>query len=352
MAKNLFVEYVEESRKSIYKYLKFIFKKNYDEEVAKVYVDTYINSRYYNLSFKESSRVFYLRIKESLVKKMNELLKENEETKKRTGDYVTYKRKEKIIPDMFTAFDYIFFFDKVRDVETMKKITTIEEVVDRLYEKRKADYQIRERQSTKGQFLKLVEDNMHKAEIFLDKYFADNTFDLGIKKYPGNDILYSVDLIVNIRIPMIYSAAAIEVAYNSETIKEERLIAEYLLLSLIVARDIVEINFKDQYLVEFAPTLIKKQKKLGPVLENINDPALQDKINLKITYSDFIKYKDGIFALMREGYKFAIVLDSSFKDKAEIKKLQMFSYIIVSKQVKSYKQLEKSYKKVDKIIFE
>lgn len=352
MAKNLFVEYVELSRKNIIKYLKFIFKKNYDEEVAQVYVDTYIDSRYYNLSYKENSRVFYLRIKEALAKKMNELIESNEEAKKRTGDYVTYKAKQKIIPDMFTAFDYIFFFDKVRDVETMKKITTIEEVVDRLYEKREADYGIKERQDSKQTFLELVEDGMHKAEMFLDKYFADNTFELGIKKYPGNDVLYNVDLMVNIRIPMIYSSAAIEVAYNSETIKEERLIAEYLLLSLIVARDIVEINFKDQYLVEFTPTIIKKPKKLATVLENIEDPALQDKINLKIRYTDFEKYKDGIFSLMKQGYKFALILDNDFKDKAEIKKLQMFSYIIVPKQLRCYKQLEKSYKKVDKIIFE
>ena len=90
MAKNLFVEYVDMSTKSIYKYLKFIFKANYDEDVAQTYVKTYINSRYYNLSYKENSRVFYLRVKESLAKQMNHLLEENEIEKKRTSDYVTY----------------------------------------------------------------------------------------------------------------------------------------------------------------------------------------------------------------------------------------------------------------------
>ena len=63
MINNLFVEYVETARKRIYKYIKLIFKKDYDQEIADIYVENYINARYYNLSYKETSRVFYLRMK-------------------------------------------------------------------------------------------------------------------------------------------------------------------------------------------------------------------------------------------------------------------------------------------------
>ena len=45
MVNNFFVEYVETNRKRIYKYLKFIFKKDYDQEVAEEYVENYINAR-------------------------------------------------------------------------------------------------------------------------------------------------------------------------------------------------------------------------------------------------------------------------------------------------------------------
>ena len=68
MTINFFVEYVETARKRIYKYLKLIFKKDYDPEIADVYVENYINSRYYNLAYKENNRIFYLRIKETLLK--------------------------------------------------------------------------------------------------------------------------------------------------------------------------------------------------------------------------------------------------------------------------------------------
>lgn len=352
MAKNLFEEYVDISTKSIYKYLKLIFKNSYDSEIAQVYVETYINSRYYNLAYKENNRVFYLRIKEALTKKMNQLLEENEKVKNRTEDYVTYRKKEKIIKDMFSSFDYIYFFDKLRNVEHMKRITSIDEVVDRLYQKRQEEYQIKEKIDTSSEFLRIVQQNMFELEEILERYFANNTFELKIDKHSGKNSLYNIELISNLKLPMIYSSAAINMAYNSENTKMERLLAEYMLLSLLVTRDIVECNFKDEYLVEFAPSIFKKKMKLNQTLETINNPALQEKINLKIKYQDFLKYKTEIFELMKNGYKFALVLDHDFEDAEEIKKLQMFSYIIVDRSLRCSKQIEKKYKTSDKIIYE
>lgn len=349
---NLFVEYVETNRKRIYKYLRFIFKKDYDQEIAEIYVDNYINARYYNLSYKENNRVFYLRIKEALLKVMQEQLVKNEKEKDRTGDYVNYRRKEKVLTNMFTAFDYIFFFDKVRDIENMKKIKSIEEVIDKLYQKRENEYLINERVSTKEEFTDLVKSDMESNEAFLNKYFADKTFELGIKKFPNKNNEYNIELISNVTIPMIYSQTAIELAFNTEMIKEDRLLPEYTLLSLMVARDIVEANFKDQYMVEFTTTLLKKKQKLKQVLEIIDDPAIQDKVNLKIHYEELPKYKKELFELMKEGYKFAIELDNSLKDASEIEKLTMFSYIIVPKKVRLYKELMRRNKKAEKIIFE
>lgn len=352
MVKNLFEEYVQTARKRIYKYLKLIFKKDYDNEVAEGYVESYINARYYNLSYKENSRVFYLRIKEALLKKMEEMLEKNEKEKERTRNYINYRQKEKIIQNMFTAFDYIFFFDKVRDVENMKKIKSIEEVIDKLYKKRENDYLIKERVSTKEEFTELIKSDIENSEAYLNKYFADRTFELGIKKAPNKSDIYNIELISNVTIPMIYSQTAINLAFNTEIMKEDRLLPEYALLSLIVTRDIVEANFKDQYIVEFAPTLLKKKQKLKQVLELIEDPAIQDKVNLKIPYEDIKDYKKEIFDLIKEGYKFAVEIDNSLKDAGEIEKLKMFSYIVIGKNVKLYKELMRRYKKANKIIFE
>ena len=352
MVNNLFIEYVETAKKRIYKYLRLIFKKDYDQEIADLYVENYINARYYNLSYKENNRVFYLRIKEALLKVMENQLVLNEKEKERTHNYVNYRQKEKIIQNMYTAFDYIFFFDKVRDIENMKKIKSIEEVIDKLYIKRENEYEINERVSTKQEFIDIVNKNMEDSEAYLNKYFADKTFELDIKKVTDKNNVYKIELISNTTIPMIYSQTAIEMAFNTELIKEDRLLPEYALLSLMVTRDIVEANFKDQYLVEFTISLLKKKQKLKQVLSLISDPALQDKINLKIDYEELPKLKDSLFELMKEGYKFAIVLDNSLKNPAELDKLSMFSYIIVPKKLRLYKEIKRRNKRADKIIFE
>ena len=353
MAKNnFFVEYVEIAKKNIYKYLRLIFKKDYNQEIAEEYVESYINARYYNMSYKETNRVFYLRIKENLLKVMQKLLTKNEKEKERTKDYVKYRTNEKIITDMFTAFDYIFFFDKVREIDNMKKIKNIEQVIDKLYQKRENEYLIKERVSTKEEFVDLIKSDMEESEAFLNKYFLDRTFELSIKREPNHNDIYKIELISNVTIPMIYSQTAIDMAFNSELISEDRLLPEYTLLSLIVLRDIVDANFKDQYIVEFTETLLRKKQKLKKVLEIIDDPAIQDKINLKVNYEDLQKDKKYIFELMKEGYKFAVELDNSLKDAGEIEKLAMFSYIVVPKKVKLYKELMRRYKKSDKIIFE
>ena len=37
MTNNFFVEYVETAKKNVYKYLRFIFRKDYDQEIAEAY---------------------------------------------------------------------------------------------------------------------------------------------------------------------------------------------------------------------------------------------------------------------------------------------------------------------------
>ena len=86
----------------------------------------------------------------------------------------------------------------------------------------------------------------------------------------------------------------------------------------------------------------KKQNKQKNIEEN-NDTQKVEELP---------KYKKEIFELMKEGYKFAIELDNSLKDASEIDKLGMFSYIIVPKKIRLYKEIMRRNKKSQRIIFE
>ena len=76
------------------------------------------------------------------------------------------------------------------------------------------------------------------------------------------------------------------------------------------------------------------------LLNIINNPAIQDKINLKITYSEFCNNKEEIYNLMRNGYRFAVILDETFTpDYINIEKLQVFNFIIESKELRNYEKI-------------
>ena len=342
MSKNLLVEYINFTKKSIKTYLKFILKNQYNEQISSKYIDEYINVRYYNLVNNSKQRAFYLTIKENLRKVKDSLHKENKKSK--FDDVVKYKEKEKSIDNTFDAFDFILFFDNVRSVDTMKSINDMNELLDNLYERREKKYLIKERNSTKNELKHLVKNTMINKEVFLENCFSDK-FELDIKRVNSKNNIYITSLKSNIKMPSLYSESAIQKAFDSQIVKEDRLLVEYTLLSVIVIRDIIEADFKDQYITEFAISLLRKKNKLKNVLKIIDDPALQDKINLNIMYEEFSTNKDKIFSLIKKGYKFCITLDNSLKDVNELSKLSMFSYIIIDKNLRSYKELVKLNKK-------
>ena len=96
-------------------------------------------------------------------------------------------------------------------------------------------------------------------------------------------------------------------------------------------------NFKKIYIVEFAETLLAKKQKLERVLNIIHNSAIQDKLCLKIKHSTYKDNKLIIHDLMREGFRFAVILDETFDLKYEpLEKLEMFKYIIMNSDFKYY----------------
>ena len=123
-------------------------------------------------------------------------------------------------------------------------------------------------------------------------------------------------------------------------VNEDKLIIEYYLVVIQVLKDILKQNFKRQYIVEFASTILKKPKKLKSLLNIINNSGIQDKICLKIKYEQFLERKEQYYELMREGYRIAIIIDNSFETNYKnIETLKMFRFIILKRQSKHYEEI-------------
>ena len=322
MTCNLMEQYVKNTKSFLKSFTKIFFAEKYNEKISDEFISTYIDSRIYSYGEAEQ-RFFYRRIYASLVKRKKELEKEFP------------KLDEKIFEDNLRLYQFIFYIDGVRP------IGDLDEFVRLICASRKIKFDVKDAiKNFQGRVLKAIKDYEQEKENFF-KPFETTDFELDIEKYTLIDNTYKVDIKYNFKIPYIYSNKVINEVFNEGIIKEDKLIIEYTLLTMVCIKDINKGNFTTKYLVEFANTLLKKQSKLKQTLKTINNSAIQDKVFLKITYQDFEENKELIYDLMKDGYRFAIILDDTFNPTLiNLRKLSIFKYMLVPDTCKNYNRIQ------------
>lgn len=319
MSNNVMQEYIKITQEEIISYIKLIFEEQYNKKIALRYMDAYMNVRFYDFYPKDDNLTFRKNFLNALKDEEERILKE-------------FPEKKSLIENMGLFYYYILYFDKI------SYKTDIEETINKLYKIRKKLLQ-KDDIEFKKNFYKTFKTYFTQKEKFLEKYKTDD-FYLKITYYEGVSSTYRVNLNYNIKFPMIYSNQAIDNVFNSGMVQEDKLFVEYNLIAVEVISDILKGNFKKQYIIEFTTTLLEKSRKLNSLLNIINNAAVQDKVNLKITYKEFLENKEIIYELMRNGFRFAVVLDNSFKPQySNFEKLKTFNYTIANKDLKYYEKV-------------
>ena len=91
--------------------------------------------------------------------------------------------------------------------------------------------------------------------------------------------------------------------------------------------------------------------KLKQTLKVIDNAAIQDKIFLKIQYKDFEENKELIYSLIKDGFRFAIIIDDTFvATLINLRKLSIFKYMLVPEGCKNYDKIKESQGKLNNII--
>ena len=312
-------------------FTKAFFQEQYSEKISNEYIGTYIESRYYNMGEKKE-RYFYATVYNNLTAKRDYLKQE-------------YAKKYlDIIEDILKMYQFIFYIDGLR---TMPDIT---EFSDLICKRRIEVFKLNKVKGLEKKFLKLIKGYIQFKENFLENYDCDN-FELVIQKYTLIENTYKVELGYKFEFSYVYSQKVIDEVYNTGIVNEDKNMVAYMLLAVECIRDINNCNFDKKYLVDFANTLYDKKKKLNQTLRIINNIAIQDKIILKIQYKDFLEYKDDICELIGEGFKFAIILDDDFRvNMLELRKLDIFPYIIVQKEGKIFDKILDFENKINNIV--
>lgn len=331
MTANLMDQYIQNTRNNIKDFTKMFFGEEYNEEISNEYIDTYIESRIYNFGEGED-KFFYIRINSNLSIKKNEL------------QMRFPKIEEKVLDDNLRIYQFVFYIDGVRPMADLPQFCKL------VCDKRNTQFELKSVINLEERLLKLIKRVNEEKESFFKKYETEY-FSLNIEKYKLIDNTYKVDLNYEFKIPYIYSEKVIEEVYNEGVINEDKLMIEYTLLTLLCIKDINKGNFDTKYIVNFASSLYKKKQKLKQTLKILDNAVAQDKVFLKLNYQDFEENKELIYELMKDGFRFAIIIDDTFNPSImELKKLSIFKYLLIAEQSKNFDEIKRVEQYLNNIV--
>ncbi len=307
---NIYIEYI---KKKYLELFKILLRGKYQKEMCLPFVERYINVRYYN-------ETNYLPIKDFLNRINRELV-----------DLVNVLANDENLDDLkniVALFGYIVYFDDVAEV------TNDMELIDTLVED--DIIRISNKQECKSELKEWYIDFKKDKEKFHSSLLTKDFNLLEDRLYRK---LYYLVLEHNVKISNLYSEYAVEKAYNSGTIGEDKLFITYILASNLVLDNAIKLDFSRYYMVSFASTLFEKEKKCARLLNVLNNPLTKKFVSIRITYTDYKNNKNNIDKLINEGYSFGLELDSKYT--GETRELVLFPYILVKEDSEEYTMLSR-----------
>ena len=323
MTISIMEQYIEITKKQIEDYMKLVFEDKFNKRYFDLFTEKYINIRYYNYYDNEVIDTMRRKILEHLKKVCEDIIINN-------------INDRELIENMRVFFYYVLYFDNVVYYKDLRnKVEQIAKIKKRIY----GDVQ--------EEFIEILYQKMQQyieQKKELVERFSTENFYIRITNYPDRSNVYRINLkYKNIKFPLEYSEFAINKAFQVGLMAEDKLVVEYYLVVIQILKDILKLNLKRKYILEFADTLLKKPKKIKGFLNIINSSAVQEKVSLKIRYEQFVQNKETIYELMRNGYKITIILDNSFDVKFKnIETLEMFEFVIVNRDLKIYNEIKQN----------
>ena len=305
----IFEEYIKFVENFLLNYYRILLGNRYEKKLVKPLIDRYISVRYHNDSISKS-RIFIQKLNKEMNSVAKEIMDENED-------------KVDKIKNIFALFSYILYIDGcIRYADLNALLRTLF---------RDKNISLEYTDEAKRELSDLIREyNEKKAEFF--KLFNIKEFILEEKRFSENVIM--VDLKDNYNISKLYSDYAIEKAYNSEVVVENRTYLSLLILNYKVLSEVINLNFKKNYILRFPASLFKKPKKLVKFLNAIDDDLLKTKVHIKFTHKEFKEHKKDINNIINQGFSVCLELDDTYDVNFDY--LFLFSYILVNKKYDYY----------------
>lgn len=361
MSYNVTDEYFKRLNNSYNAYFKLILENKYNKQICERLMEVYIHIRYGMAEYSSRGQSIKNKLLIELKEQKTKLLEE-------------FPGKEKEIEEIYVFSDYVIDFDdftnekyleylremKEKELEEFKdkkylktgeKVLELEEVYNDLVDLRAKRLGKAIQENFVKNLKSMIADNIDDKIDLLARAENNKDFYLRITEYPKQNNVKRVKIRYNIDFPMIYSISAIEQVYQETIINEDKLLLCYYLISIKVLNDVISGQFKREYIVDFPETIIDKTQKRDRLVNILDNDLIKERVFIKITNRDFDQHTEYMYSLMRNGYRFALVVDSTFEPNyASLEKLDIFQYVITSKKLASSREINNISKLKNKII--
>lgn len=301
-------KYIKFIKDYLTEYFKLIVKDKYKKIVYNEMLNTYIDIRYFNKYDKKYKQIeknieYYIQENlRTLIEEDNKLVKN--------------------VNELYYFFWYLLYLDNTLEYDNLDKL--IDKII--IDKKEKLDLNDDITKELKG----LVKESEKKKNNFFNEYLSD-TFNLELKSTNIKNV-YNVLFSYNIKFPKIYSSYSINRVFKSDIISEDMCFIEYNLISKIVLDNIINKEYNKEYLVDFPFIITSKKEKTNRLLNIITNDLIRENVIIKVTYEYYTKYKSFISDLIKDGVKFAVIIDDTFDyEESSIIWLNIFTYIITNK---------------------
>ena len=255
---------------------------------------------------------------------------------------------------------YLNIFNIISSLEHASKTITDKRVKEEYY--KKEIFRYAKTNNWDNNKIKIAITNIMKIQRnyvgiveYLLKKLETNMFDLEFNKLKTKKNIFGISLQHNITFGKVYSDYIIEKTYNEGVIAENKILILLNLLSIRLVNDMIESNFDKKYIVYLPKTLYTKEKKLEKILRVIDDSHAKESVVILLELAHLNTYKNIIKKLIKEGYKFAISINTNTKmDQKNYSNFNLVDYVFVDKNipniVKTLSTLPEDI--MDKIIYE
>lgn len=302
-------KYIKFIKDYLTEYFKLIVKDKYKRIVYNEMLNTYIDIRYFNKYDKKYKQIeknieYYIQENlRTLIEEDNKLVKN--------------------VNELYYFFWYLLYLDNTLEYDNLDKL------IDKIIIDRKEKLGLND--DITKELKSLVKESEKKKNNFFNEYLSD-TFNLELKSTNIKNV-YNVLLSYNIKFPKIYSSYSINRVFKSDIISEDMCFIEYNMISKIVLDNIINKEYNKEYLVDFPFIITSKKEKTNRLLNIITNDLIKENVIIKVTYEYYTKYKSFISDLIKDGVKFAVIIDDTFDyEESSIIWLNIFTYIITNKE--------------------